>query len=518
MIKYFKKLINLVFLNIYEKNFIKNYEDLKLENAKKIKKINKKIILFQSPMDYYFVLISRAIISEKYLHKIDLFGTWPYYFNPLRIRRFNIFTIFHYFKNKILFFLLFRKWRKIYKKNHINYIYNFSSLKLKSLIFFLKKYKKIIQKLNTKHDVLKIRINNIYVGDLIYDTYIRYRAVPFLNLNDLYLKYIIFKTLIIYWNIVEFTKKNKIEGYFTSYSSYINHGLIVRIFLSKNIKVFSLPRNYGNNYVNLLTKKFPYAKKNYSNLLIKFKKENQKNKKIEKAKFLLKNRFSNTGDDLTKYLKYKPIYKFKNDINFNYEGVIFLHDFYDAPHEMGLRLFTDFYDWFEFLNFIIKKNNLNFAFKFHPNFKPESLKFNNYLKNKYDTNFLDIKLSNLSIFKSKTFKVGISVCGSVLYELLYFNKIPLYLADNLISPLNIHALPNNKNEYEKLILNYKKIKIDKKIKKRMLSIYYMALQDQSYFDCTIAKKVKLKESNFLNPVDFNKYLKKIEPEIKKLSF
>jgi hypothetical protein len=294
--------------------------------------------------------------------------------------------------------------------------------------------------------------------------------------------------------------------------------LIVRIFLSKNIKVFALPKNYGNNYVNLLTKKFPYAKKNYSNLLSQFKNESQQYKKIEKAKFLLKNRFTNIGDNLTRYLKYKPNYKSKNNINFHYEGVIFLHDFYDAPHERGLRLFTDFYDWFEFLNFIVKKNNLNFAFKFHPNFKPESMKFNNYLKKKYNINFLDTEISNLSIFKSSNFKVGISVCGSVLYELLYFNKIPLYLSENLISPLNIHALPNNINEYEKLILNYKQIKIDKKAKSRMLSIYYMALQDQSYFDCTIAKKVKLKDSNFLDPRDFNKYLKKIEPEIKKLYY
>ena len=67
--------------------------------------------------------------------------------------------------------------------------------------------------------------------------------------------------MIIYKNINLYLDKNKPKIYYTSYSSYINHGLLVRVFISKNIEVVSLPRNYGNNYSNLITKNFHMQKK-----------------------------------------------------------------------------------------------------------------------------------------------------------------------------------------------------------------------------------------------------------------
>ena len=140
-------------------------------------------------------------------------------------------------------------------------ILDFSKINLFSIYFAIKNFSKINNKLKNKKDILNIKIQNLYVGDLIYDTYVRYRAKPEVDINDIYLKFIIFYTLIIYKNINLYLDKNKPKIYYTSYSSYINHGLLVRVFISKNIKVVSLPRNYGNNYSNLITKKFPYAKK-----------------------------------------------------------------------------------------------------------------------------------------------------------------------------------------------------------------------------------------------------------------
>ena len=74
------------------------------------------------------------------------------------------------------------------------------------------------------------------------------------------------------------------------------------------------------------------------------------------------------------------------------------------------------------------------------------------LKKKYrNITFLSKDYSNINIFKSKKFKVGISVSGSVLYELLYFSKVPLYLTKNLVSPLNIIPMAKTKKEYENLL-------------------------------------------------------------------
>jgi len=515
MFNYIKKIRSLILRNDFEKKFTKNYTNFSTIKSNKKKTKSKKIILFQAPMDYFFVLLTRTIIVERHLND-HLIGSWPYYIKPLKKRFFFISQIFHYTKNIFLFSLLRNKWKSIYKQNNINLSEDFSSYNLRSVLFSLKNIQVITNKIKSKRDILKIKFKGIDIGDLIFDTYIRYRAVPTVNVNDFFLKYIIFKTLIIFNNCSEFTKKNNIEVYYTSYASYLTHGLLVRILLSKKIKIYSLSSYYGENYITLLNNKRLQATKNYKYLYKKFNSEKNQERKINIARASLEKRFYENGDYLTKYLNIKANYKFSKINNFNYEGVVFLHDFYDAPREIGLRLFSDFYEWFEFLNYITKKNDLNFAFKFHPNTKPESIAFNNYLKKKFHTKFLNSTISNMAIYKNKHFKVGISACGSVLHELIFFKKIPIYLSNNLITPLNIHKLPKNKKEYENLIVNYNKIKISNNMIKNMLKIYYMTINDQSDLSCSIVKKINLKNGDFSNISDINNYAEKIEFKINKL--
>ena len=99
-------------------------------------------------------------------------------------------------------------------------------------------------------------------------------------------------------------------------------------------------------------------------------------------------------------------------------------------------------------------------------------------------------ISNTEIFKSQKFKVGISVCGSVLYELILFKKNIIYVSPNLVSPLNLIKLPKNKYDYQKLLINYRSLK---KINQRDISntykLYHMLQEDQSYLNLEISKKL-----------------------------
>ena len=49
------------------------------------------------------------------------------------------------------------------------------------------------------------------------------------------------------------------------------------------------------------------------------------------------------------------------------KGVVFLHDFYDAPHYYGSMIFNDHYEWTNHILNFIKKNNLSIGVKIHPN-------------------------------------------------------------------------------------------------------------------------------------------------------
>ena len=517
ILDYIKKYKKLLFFITAEKIFLNSNINLKKQSKKK-SKIKKKIVLLQMPMNYYFLLMSKTMVFENHIND-KIYGTWCYYIRPLS-KKFLVLEIIHYIFNSIIYsFLLKKKWSKLYKKNNITSFKDFSNLGLKSIHYSIKNMLKIFPKIKNNSDILKIKIKNIYIGDLVYDTYIRYRGVPTVDKDDFFLKYILFKSFILIYNLNDFLKKNKINIYYTSYSSYINHGVIVRYFIKNKIKVVTLPNNYGNNYSNLLTTKHPYARKNYQILLYKFEKLKNKKTKLFFSKQQFLNRFQGKPELLTKYLKFKPNYKIdlNEKPNFNYEGVVYLHDFYDAPHEGGMKLFADYFEWFDFLTFVIKKHNLNFAFKFHPNTKPESKKFNKFLINNYKSNqFLEENISNNMLLRSQNLKVGISAHGSVLQELLYFKKVPIYLAPNLISPIKIHKIPKTKKEYESLILNYQKIKITKSQINKMFKLYYMAVTDQSYLKCEIAKKIKLKDMNVNKAEDFSKYSNIIERELKQI--
>lgn len=490
-----------------EKNLMINKNNFEKKSKKD------KICLFQTPMDYYFLLISKSIIFENKIN-LNFIGSWPYYFKPFKKNSF-MFSVVNIFKNKIFFFFLKKKWTKIYKILEINKLYDFSEFSFRGFAFAVKNFSVIFNNINSKEALLKIKLEEIYIGDLVYDTYIRYRQVPTVDISDIYLKFIIFKTLIIFKNIKNFIKDKEIEYYFTSYTSYINHGLIARYFVSKKIKVYTFPKQHIQNFCEKVNSKKYYAGIKNSDLIYqKFLKEKNKKKIISLGKAKLELRFQGKKEEGSSYMII-PSYK-KNNFEkkiFLHDGVLFLHDFYDAPREAGIRMFNDYYEWTEFVIKVIVNNQLNIAVKFHPNSKPESIKFNDFLKKKYrNITFLSKDYSNINIFKSKKFKVGISVSGSVLYELLYFSKVPLYLTKNLVSPLNIVPMAKTKKEYENLIINFKKIKIKKKYKDIMMGMYFLLLNDdKSDLNCELAKKIKLKDldSNNLGNLEFfNNELKK----------
>ena len=82
MINKIKLFFKYVSLNSEEKKFIKSKLFIKKsEDSQKI--------LFQIPMDYYFLLMSKTIILERH-QKNQLIGIWPYFFNLSKKKFFNI--------------------------------------------------------------------------------------------------------------------------------------------------------------------------------------------------------------------------------------------------------------------------------------------------------------------------------------------------------------------------------------------------------------------------------------------
>jgi hypothetical protein len=502
------KYLNIFKINSEEKIFLANN---KLNSFHKKKK---KKILIQISHKYYNLLLIKFIKLKKYSNEefIGIYtnSVWTY-------NNFYFFSwIIYLTKNKIYNWLLFYKWSKLYSALGISVIYNINFFK-NNFILSKNKADIIFKNLKKKKSIIDIKYRGIKVGDLIYDSYIRYKKKPTVDMKDCYLKFLITKSI----DCIDFCfsnlKKKNIKKYYTSYSSYINHGIVVRYFIKIGVQVVSSGSRFS--FFKILKKNDTKHLPNFKLFNRKFHKLNSKRNKILLSQKLLKKKFLGKKDISSEYsdnISYKN--KKINDKKIKIvDGVIFLHDFFDACHDFDGLLFNDFYEWTIFSLDLIRKYNLKIGIKPHPNNIYESKKIILELKKKYyDLIWIDAELSNYKIFNSKNIKFGISAVGSILYELAYFSKIGISAGYSPTISFNISQNPKNISEYQNLLINSSKIKNRYKIRHKtdVCKIYYM------YFLNDLLKCRKFfNEINLLEMFDNNDskkllyYNKKINEEL-----
>ena len=441
-----------------EKNFIKNSE------KKKFKK-NSKNLLFEITNDYYYLAYYSILFKEEKFKDYNFIGIWTDCIQTQKNSNFLHYVLRRIYQ-LIFNFLLKRKWTKLYRAIGLSH-----TLDLDKNDFFLFASKNK-NKFKNKFDVFKIKISKIIIGDLIYDTYLRFRDRPTLKLNDNFFKYLIQKSNRIWSNLEQINNDYKPKYYFTGYTSYLQHGLPTRFFINKGINVFS---GKNNSQLNKRLSRNDYKHiENYKEFLINFKKKKNKKKLIKIAKNKVKERFEGKGQikKHNNYLKIDPFRfdakleeKYKNKLK-NIKGVIFFQDFFDSPHDWGEIIFPDFYEWIIFTLTIIKKYNLPIAIKPHPNsyYFSNSTKIlvDRLMKRYNNLVWITPKLNNNFIFKNIDF--GISASGSVLFDLAINNKIAISCGEHPGKYYNFTNNINNLKQYRKILLNLDKLK-KKKLQK-----------------------------------------------------
>ncbi|MAV79863.1 MAG: hypothetical protein CMC22_06975 [Flavobacteriaceae bacterium] len=504
----FKKILSLFFFDKNEKKFIKYFTNINNRKSYKLKK--KKILV--SVIDDYYWLCRVASAKHNEFKNYELIGYWPQIIKP-RNKADN--QLLYFLKNilrPINYFFIRKKWFYLYKKIGITKIITpeYLNKKYGKEINYNKienKFIRLKKKIKTKKDIHQIKINNYYYGDLIYDSYLRYRNLPTVNLNDKYLDYIIYNT-IKYIDIFEKYSKN-IDIFFSIYSTYVEFGLPVRVFLKNKKKVIT---DGNNQYFKVLTKKDWSHVENYSNFRKDFKKIKDKQNCINISKKIIKNYFFNQNNksSIYSYLNKNFFTNKKNSKIKNLDGVIFLPNFFEAQREWGKILFNDFYEWIFFTIDLLKKANLKFMIKPHPNINTinkESKIVVEEIKLRYpEIKWLSSNESNYKIFKSVKF--GISMWGSVLWELAYFKKIAIACGNHPGKNYNFIFTPRNIKEFEKLVFNINKIKNKRyKIEEIYEYIYMFMLKNNDAF-INNARNLNLKKIHWQNSDSLDIFLKK----------
>ena len=296
---------------------------------------------------YYFFL---KVLKKKY-HNADVeaFATFPFFFNVSIYKKYlNIFSFF------LGTFFNVRSFKK-FKLLGTNKIF-IPFIKYNQKCLAKQFYKKNKLKL-TKNNLVDLRVDNILIGDLIYDSFLKVHKLPTLNVNDkVFINFFVnYLSLYYYWK--DYFNSNSVKAVIVVHASYFT-GLPLRIAAFKGIKA-----TCGfNDSIYSLNKKRIYAFQNY----LDYKKifNSLKNKKhlkaLSKKNMLgrIKGEVFNLDSHLSAWNNNKSNFKIKNlDIKKKTRILIAPHLFTDTPHVNGKLLFPDVYVWLTFLLNISKKKN-----------------------------------------------------------------------------------------------------------------------------------------------------------------
>ena len=509
MLKKFYNLSSKLILDKNEKRFLSYFN-----TDFNFKKDN---VLIIAPDDYYYLCYNYLIFKEN-LTNFNIHGYWPY---PVHVTKIRLFEKFHKFKSDIYFKLLKNKYSKLYKIIGLQSFWDLNNLKLLFIeksedIEIISKAEKIFNRLNNKEEILNLNIDKIYCGDLIYDTYIRFRNKPTVDINDKFLKKIIYLSILSIRCFKKMQKKFKYKYFYTTYSTYIHYGLLVRVFLQMNVKVYS--GITMAQYNKKLTKKDYFSVDNYREFPKIFSKLNAKNKRIRLSKKMVDKIFFKNRKNLqfNDYMEVDPFKKNNIKLKKNYDGIVFLQNFFESQREWGKLVFPDIYEWINFTCDFIKKHKLNIAIKPHPNLSfsnNESVNIVNELKVKYkDIDWIDPSISNIELFKN--IKFGISAWGTILWELAYFNIHPISAGDHPAHKYRIGFEPRSISQYKKILLSVDKLKYKNFVsKKKILEYCYMYYLFNNDAYKTIAREISLNKIDFSNSaslIKFTKIIKNLE--------
>lgn len=470
--EYLRALISLKsYFLIYDKNII-NLIKFNRDNIFYSTKKNK-YILIDIFHDYSWI-ISNSIISSNYAKKHDLqlcsYNSQPggYKRNPLINKIYNSFGC----------------------KKHLPVKLTYSQK-----IYQIKLFFSIIKDLKTKEDLFNLKVEGVWIGIEIYESILR-GYTPTVTINSLLTKINIFKSLRYYIYFNNYFNEKKIKALFISHDTYITTGIPMKLAFKFKVPVFLA------NSREIIQVEKPHQ------LYFRFKKyryyfDSLDNKLKEVAIELSK---ENIKKRLDGFLKIDMDYQEKSAFNKNFisrqtnnnnktKVLITSHCFFDNPHCYGGMLFTDFYEWLNFLALKSKTTDYEWYIKPHRDYLPGTLE----ILNSFIPKFKNLKIINPDTSFHQLKKEGIKnilTCyGSVGHELplLGFNVINAGYNPHINFDFNTNCLTIN--EYSKVLksLNNKEIKVN------FIDIYKFYYIHNVHFNCDLfAENLKRNSNSLLN--------------------
>ena len=391
----------------------------------------------------YFAYVKRSYISRRLSKKTIFHVCVNGFFEGINWSKLSSFIRI----NPIIIRLRFIFWRKLNRKFFGECLYNASLESLTYRILHLLSAYKEAKLFLSSSEKLSYRYRGIKIGDLVQDSYLRFTYR--LNIKKLDLPLLIIFIFVVsdFKKYEKIFKSNRFDVILTSYSTYIDYGVPVRLAIHHGVDVIS----FGNLFqtTKLLRAEDSYHSINYQSASsdthsdwdrFSFSKE-----ELEKRLVL--------GESNLFYMKESKRHNLNVSISLENSIVVYMHDFFDSQNMYPNFIFENFYSWIiETIDYCSSKN-IKVYLKPHPNQMPESVVAVDKIMQKYGPDiFLDERVSLRSVIESKCAAI-VSCYGSVLFESAYFGLMPICVSKCAPSVRGIAVYRDNKQSYFDLLYN-----------------------------------------------------------------
>jgi hypothetical protein len=264
----------------------------------------------------------------------------------------------------------------------------------------------------------RLHIDGIECGELITDTYLRFRPSPRIRSDDRFLLYLIWQAHRDVRRARMYFRTRKPRLYLTSYTTYIPHGVASRVALQEGVPVYS----FGNlqEFSKRLRIDDPYHTRNPQDYRVDFERLDRREALVVEAERQLELRLSGGIDTATAYMARSAYHATTDDVpDVRGAVVVFLHDFYDSPHVYADLVFPDFWQWICFTIEQLRAASIPFLLKPHPNQIALSDKVIGELSQRYpDLAWVPSAVTNRQLVDGGM-SCAVTVYGTVAHEMAY---------------------------------------------------------------------------------------------------
>jgi hypothetical protein len=319
-------------------------------------------------------------------------------------------------------------------------------------------------------------IAGIFCGDLIIDTYLRFRPAATIDLKDPFLRRIIWQAHRDVYRAKRYFKRRLPKIFLSSYATYIQHGIAARVALLSGTRVVT----FGNfqQIGKVLSETDIFHTKCPENYRKDFALREDQQTLLKAAQMQLEARIAGGVDNSTSYMRASAYAKsdaFCPDVSG--AVIVYLHDFFDSPHIYADMVFPDFWTWVCFTVETLESAGIPFFLKSHPNQVALSAVVIQQLLAKYPKiSFLPAGVTTTQLI-ANGMACAVTVYGTIAHEVAYLGVPSIACARHPHVAFDFCRTAKTLADYEHLLRNSNILFLEDKALARQQVLEFYAMHN-----------------------------------------